>query len=444
MGSHTAARANHLAFLELRTMSGFTRIRGLSALILGLALIQIPPQLQAQTSAERVRVEEIRRALERAEAQQQTQLVRIEEALVQAREQAAQNEYQTQEALAARMEMLERAQEQMEKYQQVQVRVRSRIRLGVTLASNQDEEMDRQGVLLSGVMDDSPAQDAGLQEGDILTHINGHSLINPIPGENEEEFDSHQSLPVQRLLALVQELDEGDEVELRYLRDGSRHEVSFLAAELDEPNVMVWSNDEGPRGLRGVYRVDPDEEGVWTFSGPDKEIIELKLSELKNLDELENLTIELSDMEGMEHLKDLKVSMGDMFSKDMYFDSENFRVHTSPDNAFRIYSSERGDETPSSFGFYGRAGSFGIEVTELNPELGEYFSASEGLLVLSVDEEENSLNLAAGDVVLAIDGRDVEDQGDIWRILGSYEDGETVTFTVVRKGQRQEVEGSIG
>jgi type II secretory pathway component PulC len=425
-------------------MSGFTRIRGLSALILGLALIQIPPQLQAQTSAERVRVEEIRRALERAEAQQQTQLVRIEEALVQAREQAAQNEYQTQEALAARREMLERAQEQMEKYQQVQVRVRSRIRLGVTLASNQDEEMDRQGVLLSGVMDDSPAQDAGLQEGDILTHLNGNSLINPIPGENEEEFDSHQSLPVQRLLALVQELDEGDEVDLRYLRDGSRHEVSFLAAELDEPNVMVWSDDEGPRRFRGVYRV-----------GPDKEIVELKLSELKNLDELENLTIELSDMEGMEHLKDLKVKMGDMFSKDMFFDSENFRVHTSPDNAFRIYSTERGDapssvqfyrqgDFPSTFEFFGQSGSFGLEVTKLNPELGEYFSASEGLLVLSVDEEENSLNLAAGDVVLAIDGRDVEDQGDIWRILGSYEDGETVTFTVVRKGQRQEVEGSIG
>lgn len=476
MGSDTAARANHHAFLEQRTMSGSSCIRGLSALILGLALIQTPPQLQAQTSAERIRVEEIRRALERTEAQQHIQLERIEAALVQAREQAAQNEHETQQAVRARMEVLEqalveaqarlgqergqhqeqsqkalqRAQEQIEKYQQVVVRARSRIRLGVTLTSDQDEEMDGQGVLLSGIMDNSPAQEAGLLEGDILTHLNGHSLINPIPGEDDEEFNLDGSLPVQRLLFLVQELDEGDEVDLRYLREGSRNEVSFLAAELDEPNVMVWSYDEDEPGRKGYYQFDPDEESVWTFAGPDKKFIELKLSELENLDEIENLTIELSELEGLDRLKDLRV-----YSKDNFFDSGDFRVHASPEGAFRFYSSEEGD-SPSSVGFYergdfpssfrvwGGGAGFGLEVTELNPELGEYFSASEGLLILSVDKEDNTLNLAAGDVVLAIDGRDVEDQGDLWRILGSYEDSEAVTFTVVRKGQRQEVEGAIG
>ena len=65
------------------------------------------------------------------------------------------------------------------------------------------------------------------------------------------------------------------------------------------------------------------------------------------------------------------------------------------------------------------------------------------LLVLAVDED-STLGLMAGDVIQAIGGREVEDQGDVMRILSSYEDGETVAFTVVRKGSVREVEGTIG
>jgi S1-C subfamily serine protease len=85
---------------------------------------------------------------------------------------------------------------------------------------------------------------------------------------------------------------------------------------------------------------------------------------------------------------------------------------------------------------------FGLELTELNPGLAEYFSSDEGLLVLDVDED-STLGLMPGDVILAIDGRDVEDQGDVRRILGSYKDEETVSFTVVRKGQEIMVEGTL-
>jgi S1-C subfamily serine protease len=48
-----------------------------------------------------------------------------------------------------------------------------------------------------------------------------------------------------------------------------------------------------------------------------------------------------------------------------------------------------------------------------------------------------------GDVILAIDGRGIEDQGDVRRILGSYEAEDTVSVTLVRKGQEITVEGTI-
>ena len=85
----------------------------------------------------------------------------------------------------------------------------------------------------------------------------------------------------------------------------------------------------------------------------------------------------------------------------------------------------------------------GLELTEMNPGLAEYFSTSGGLLVLNI-EEESTLGLLPGDVIRSIDGRDVEDQGDVGRILRSYEDGESVSFSVIRKGRETQVEGTIG
>jgi S1-C subfamily serine protease len=90
----------------------------------------------------------------------------------------------------------------------------------------------------------------------------------------------------------------------------------------------------------------------------------------------------------------------------------------------------------------GRSSAFGLELTELNPGLGEYFSTETGLLVLDVDED-STLGVNPGDVILAIDGREVEDQGDFRRILRSYDEDETVTITVMRKGREIQVEGTI-
>ena len=86
--------------------------------------------------------------------------------------------------------------------------------------------------------------------------------------------------------------------------------------------------------------------------------------------------------------------------------------------------------------------SHGLHLTELNPGLAEYFSTDAGVLVLEVDDG-SPLGLQAGDVILAIDGREVEEQRDVGRILRSYEGGEEVSFSVIRKGQQITVEGTI-
>jgi C-terminal processing protease CtpA/Prc len=460
-------------------MSGFTRFPGISTVIMGLALLCVPLSLQAQTAEERAREQELRQRIEeRLQAVQEERLIRIEEAmarakaqmeeaaeshrefdetrlqyfeqmLVQAQTQAEHAQINQEEAFArqltAQAENLARAEEARHRYQeaaagyreqaeeariraleqvreaqqQVMVRVRSRVRLGVSLDGTQGDEIDRQGAGIQSVMEGTPAEDAGLQAGDIITHLNGHRLLDPIPNEDEEEFDADESLPVQRLMALAQELDAGDEVEIRYLRDGAAQTVAFEAADIDEPSITILRSDLGDAGR--VLRFDPEEGGSWTMRLPDDKMFEFEFREFEKLKELEELKLEL---------------------KDLYVTEPNISFRTMPEGRFRGYAFE-GGEAPFVYSIMGRGAGFGLELTELNPGLAEYFSSDEGLLVLNVDEE-STLGLVPGDVILTIDGRAVGDQGDVRRILGSYEDQETVSFTLVRKGQEITVEGRIG
>ncbi|MEE4270752.1 MAG: PDZ domain-containing protein [Thermoanaerobaculales bacterium] len=83
-----------------------------------------------------------------------------------------------------------------------------------------------------------------------------------------------------------------------------------------------------------------------------------------------------------------------------------------------------------------------MELVELNPELGEYFSADRGVLVVRAPDDA-SLGLEAGDVILAIGGREVRDPSHAMRILRSYEPDESLVVDIVRHGRSQTVTGTV-
>jgi S1-C subfamily serine protease len=84
-----------------------------------------------------------------------------------------------------------------------------------------------------------------------------------------------------------------------------------------------------------------------------------------------------------------------------------------------------------------------MELVALTPGLGEYFKVSEGVLVVRAPSNP-TLGLQDGDVIVDIAGRKPADPGHVVRILRSYSPGERLVMTVVRKGQRQQVETDIG
>src|SRR6266480_203908 len=76
-----------------------------------------------------------------------------------------------------------------------------------------------------------------------------------------------------------------------------------------------------------------------------------------------------------------------------------------------------------------------LELVGLNPELGEYFGAKEGLLVVKAPAD-STLPLKGGDVITSIGGRKPTNPSHAMRILRSYETGETVSIEILRKQKR--------
>jgi C-terminal processing protease CtpA/Prc len=121
----------------------------------------------------------------------------------------------------------------------------------------------------------------------------------------------------------------------------------------------------------------------------------------------EGLHLDLGDLEELEALK-------------------NLEIHGDHAGGFAF-----------SFGSAGRWGD--MELVTLTPDLGQYFDAEAGLLVVRAPGDA-TLGLRDGDVILGIDGRTPTDPGHAMRILRSYESGERLRLDIIRERQRQELE----
>src|SRR5947208_3302885 len=76
-----------------------------------------------------------------------------------------------------------------------------------------------------------------------------------------------------------------------------------------------------------------------------------------------------------------------------------------------------------------------LELVSLNSDLGEYFGAKDGVLVVRAPAD-SSLPLKGGDVITSIGGRKPANPSHAMRILRSYETGETVSIEILRKQKR--------
>ncbi len=118
------------------------------------------------------------------------------------------------------------------------------------------------GVLVSNVVDGSPAARAGVQVGDILTRFNGKDVKSS-----------------RRLVSMVRRAESGDQADLEIWRDGR---VETLGATLDERPRPVLRSDSFSFSFRGREDLDGDGE-IDVFVAPED--LHEKIQEYFNGDE---------------------------------------------------------------------------------------------------------------------------------------------------------------
>jgi predicted metalloprotease with PDZ domain len=270
----------------------------------------------------------------------------------------------------------------------------ARARIGVSLEENAD------GAAITQVLDGSPAQAAGLAVGDVITRLDGQSLLEPLAdATRERRINENGDVAVQRLMAIAQDWNVGDAVQVEYQRSGQRRTVDITTEEnptsfnvmTDQPGrVRVF----GRSGDGGDFRFFGPDGSNFGFFGPDARA-RIMFDSLSNLD----------------------------------FPRATYR--------FSIGCRRGGD----ALVMLGADCVDGVRLVELNPELGDYFGTSTGVLVTEVDDA-STLGLQAGDVILSIDGRAVTAPEQVSRIVGSYGNDEQIRFRVRRRNQETEVTGT--
>jgi len=101
---------------------------------------------------------------------------------------------------------------------------------------------------------------------------------------------------------------------------------------------------------------------------------------------------------------------------------------------------------PAFDSFIWRPGSrLGITTGDLSPQLREYFGATEGVLVTSVEDGSAAAKagVKAGDVVTSINGQNVQSPADVRRELGRIDTGEEFSIGVVRDKKATTLKGKL-
>ena len=255
------------------------------------------------------------------------------------------------------------------------------------------EHADEDGAVVRKVVEDSAAERAGLQVGDVIIAIDGEEADGP--------FDL-----TRKILAS----EPGDRVELEILRDGSRR---TLTAELGERE-----------GLGAFYMKEFDSQAF-------EEQMEQLEEQMQHLDIY--IDEEFNAQAFEEQMEQFEEQMEHL---DIYVDGldehiKNLSVHIDED--IDVPGLRR-----KIIAIAGHRPLLGVQTVEATPELREHMGADseEGVLVSKVlkNMPAEDAGVEVGDLIVAVDGESVEDAGDLISALKGKE-GETIELDLVRDGR---------
>jgi S1-C subfamily serine protease len=309
-------------------------------------------------------------------------------------------------------------------------------------------EMTRtdEGLELTMLDADSPLVDLGFAEGDVITAVNGTALSD---------------LNLEAAHSIFSAVRDSETVTVTVLRDGEEQTIDIDLSNLDLPDFpglhfgMMGGMGAAMQNRLGV-------EVTWTDAGlelttldADSPLVDLGFAEgdvitavngtaLTDMDlsAVESIVSELTDTETLSvtverdgaeqtidiNLSDIDFSLGDMMP---------FMGHGMMGQGYGY-----------GYGMMQPPTQLGVQYRVLTADVAaeEGLDLEEGALIEQVYADTPAANagLQEGDVVTAVDGEDVDAEHTLSDRLSAYEEGDTVTLTVVRDGESQSIDVTLG
>lgn len=240
------------------------------------------------------------------------------------------------------------------------------------------------GVLINDVVRNSPADDADLEEGDVIVAYNGNKVF---------DFDD--------LTDYLDDSKRNDKVILTIYREGDKFDVNV---KLDKSTRYYQKRRGYNFNFDDDFDFDFDDNFyVYTPKAPKapralRAPVALRAPRAPRAPRISNSVVDLTSYAGS---------------------SSRYRYSTR-DRAF-----------------------MGVLLSDLSDQLGEYFGVKRGRGVLITEVVEDSpaeeAGLVAGDVITSIDNEKMYEYSDIQEVLGDYEPGDEVSISFIRNKKSKEI-----
>ncbi|HUU46227.1 MAG TPA: PDZ domain-containing protein [Acidobacteriota bacterium] len=233
------------------------------------------------------------------------------------------------------------------------------------LADAEDLE-STEGVAITRVIKDSPAEKAGLERGDIIL-----------------EYDGKKARSVRRLTRMIDLSDPGERIEIVVRRDGKDKTVVVEIGEDDEDLII-------------------SDFGDLFIDMPKINMPRIRIPEI-----------------------DINVPRA----------PRALRAHRAP-RAPSVYSFSTGQLSTAHIG---------VSLYELSEQLAETYGVKGGALINEVSEDgpAEKAGLKAGDVIVKMDGKRVDDVSEIREAIQDKDEDEKIEVTVLRDGSEKSFDVGI-
>jgi C-terminal processing protease CtpA/Prc len=289
---------------------------------------------------------------------------------------------------------LARAEGERERERVRYINLGDRAVIGVVLGEEKDE-----GVEVIGVSPDGPAERAGLQQGDILVALRGASLA-------AADNDSARA----EIFEIMDDVAAGEELAARVLRSGETWDF------------MVTAEQREPRSWQSYIRLPEDVHAAEGVAGaPHAPQVIIERIEIPEID-AEALAAQVDEI--TRRIEKHRYMFVGPDGEDLEFSEE---IHIDSDDMSHF----GGHALMEANVWFGLPRAQGLELTTINPGLGEYFKTDHGVLVIEA-REDNVFELESGDVILQIDATPVESPTDMMRALREIEAGSEVDIAIKR------------